>query len=201
MKPSAPLGSSAGKDSPLASGRTLSSGGDGAPPVERVGVMPEPDSLKRIMDITASSQASPTRLLSTRTSAPGSEGPKPSALPAELAPYLPKLLRDEFRMVSAGGSVPATKSHTLPRTSTYNGAVMIIDISGFTALGERLRAELGPEEGKRRGGVLSCVLWRGCVCCVPGRGRGHGLRCALSAVVHPFGAVSMVCVLRSFSGP
>ena len=119
--------------------------------------MPEPDSLKRIMDITASSQASPTRLLSTRTSAPGSGGPTPSALPAELAPYLPKLLRDEFRMVSAGGSVPATKSHTLPRTSTYNGAVMIIDISGFTALGERLRAELGPEEGKkeegRRGGV------------------------------------------------
>ena len=40
---------------------------------------------------------------------------------------------------------------------TRADAVMIIDISGFTALGERLRAELGPEEGKkeegRRGGV------------------------------------------------
>ena len=104
-----------------------------------------PDSHHRIMDASASSAASPSRLLSTnRPSAIADHNAKPVALGAELVPYLPKLLRNELSVQAAAGP---RQDYSLPRTSEYTGAVMMIDISGFTALGEKLSAALGPLEG------------------------------------------------------
>ena len=75
--------------------------------------------------------------------------------------YLPILLRDAYAMcqtirpASMGNAELAQIDLRLrlrrPRKLPYHrdvyGTVVILDLSGFTALGERLRSELGPREG------------------------------------------------------
>ncbi|KAL7551428.1 hypothetical protein ACHAWF_014616 [Thalassiosira exigua] len=75
--------------------------------------------------------------------------------------YLPKILRDtyaqrqtrrpsllgEARLASIDLRLRLQRPESLPYYHDIRGSILILDLSGFTALGERLRAELGPRDG------------------------------------------------------
>ncbi|KAL3802963.1 hypothetical protein HJC23_011586 [Cyclotella cryptica] len=75
--------------------------------------------------------------------------------------YLPKILRDiyaqrqrrrpsqigEARLASIDLRLRLQRPEHLPQDQDIRGSILILDLSGFTALGERLRMELGPRDG------------------------------------------------------
>ena len=75
--------------------------------------------------------------------------------------YLPKILRDVYaqrrtrresrlgnaRLASIDLRLRLQRPEHLPHYQDIRGSILILDLSGFTALGERLRLELGSSEG------------------------------------------------------
>ena len=75
--------------------------------------------------------------------------------------YLPKILRDTYaqrqtkrpsllgdaQLASIDLRLRLQRPENLPYYQDIRGSILILDLSGFTALGERLRLELGPRDG------------------------------------------------------
>jgi predicted ATPase/class 3 adenylate cyclase len=97
----------------------------------------------------------------SRTGSLAADAPNDALMDPGAMRYLPKILRDVYaqrrtrhdnlignaRLASIDLRLRLQRPDHLPRYQDISGSILILDLSGFTALGERLRSEFGSRDG------------------------------------------------------